>query len=61
VHSGLWIHPNLFSGCFTLNEWLRSESLSDSEEKALVIRAKISRALSRLVDQGLIVETVADP
>jgi uncharacterized membrane protein len=35
--------------------------LSESEEEILGLEAKISRVLSRLVDKGLIIETMANP
>jgi len=61
VHSGPWIRREFFSGRLTLREWLQSQSLSESEEKILGLEAKISKVLSRLVDKGLIIETMADP
>jgi hypothetical protein len=60
VHSGSWIHPDFFSGHFTLKEWLKSKRLCDSEEKFPGLESKISRALSKLADRGLIVETLGD-
>ena len=61
VRSGPWIRREFFSGRLTLREWLQSQSFSESEEKVLGLEAKISRVLSRLVDKGLIIETMADP
>ena len=60
VHIGSWIHPEFFSGQVTLREWLKSQSLSKSEEEVLSLEVEISRVLSSLVDRGLIVETLAD-
>jgi uncharacterized membrane protein len=61
VRSGLWILSEFFSGRITLREWLQCRSLSESEQEILGLEAKISRVLSRLVDKGLIIETMADP
>jgi hypothetical protein len=47
-------------GNFTLKEWLKSKRLSDSEDMILSLETMISRALSRLADKGLIVETLGD-
>jgi hypothetical protein len=60
VHTGSLIHPEFFSGQVTLREWLKSQSLSKSEEELLNLELKISIVLSSLVDKGLIFETVAD-
>jgi hypothetical protein len=54
------MHPDFFSGHFTVKEWLKSKRLCDSGEKPSGLESKISRALSRLVDKGLIVETLGD-
>jgi putative mycofactocin binding protein MftB len=60
VHTGPWIHPDFFSGHFTIKEWLNSKRLCDSGENPPGLETKISRALSRLADKGLIVETLGD-
>jgi putative mycofactocin binding protein MftB len=60
VHTGPWMHPDFFSGHFTVKEWLKSKRLCDSGEKPSGLESKISRALSRLADRGLIVETLGD-
>ena len=60
VHTGPWIRPDFFSGHLTLGEWLKSKRLCDSGEKPPDLEPKISRALSRLADKGLIVETLGD-
>jgi putative mycofactocin binding protein MftB len=60
VYSGPWIRPEFFSGRLTLREWFKQESLKDSGRKSLGLEGKISRVLSRLVNKGLIVETLGD-
>jgi hypothetical protein len=60
VHSGPWIRPEFFSGRLGLREWLQQESFKNSAGKPSGLEAKISRALSKLVDKGLIVETLGD-
>ncbi len=57
VFSGPWIDPEFFSGRFTLTEWLQQES---SKEKTLRLKPKILGILSKLVDKGLIVDTLGD-
>lgn len=60
VYSGSWIHPDFFSGRFTLREWLQQQSSKDSEAILPGLEAKISMVLSKLVKKGLIVETLGD-
>jgi putative mycofactocin binding protein MftB len=60
VYSGPWIRPEFFSGRTSLREWIQREDLKDSEEKPVGLEARLSRVLSRLVDKGLIVETLGD-
>jgi putative mycofactocin binding protein MftB len=60
VYSGPWIRPEFFSGRLTLREWFQQEGLKDSEQNHVRLELKLSRALSRLVDKGLIVETLGD-
>ncbi len=60
VHSGPWIHPEFFSGQFTLRKWLQNQNLTQSNEKHLSVEAEILRVLTKLVEKGLIIETMAD-
>jgi putative mycofactocin binding protein MftB len=60
VYSGPWICPEIFSGQVILRDWLHREALKNSAAKPIGLEAKISRALSKLVDKGLIFETLGD-
>jgi len=57
LFSGPWIDPEFFSGRLTLKEWFQQEGF---EEKILRLKPKILRMLARLVDKGLIVDTLGD-
>ena len=60
LHSGPWIHPEFLSGQLSLNEWIQSQFPALSEEKVLKVEATLLRALSRLIERGLVVETLGD-
>jgi hypothetical protein len=60
VYSGPWIRPEFFSGRLGLREWLQQESFKNSAGKSIGLEAKISRAISKLIDKGLIFETLGD-
>jgi hypothetical protein len=60
VYSGPWIRPEFFTGRLGLREWLQQENFKNSPGKPIGLEAKISRALSKLVDKGLVFETLGD-
>jgi putative mycofactocin binding protein MftB len=60
VRSGSWIHPNFFSGELDLKKWIRTQFSAQTEEKVLRIEERLLQTLSKLVERGLIVETVVD-
>jgi putative mycofactocin binding protein MftB len=60
VRSGSWIHPNFFSGKLDLKKWVRTQFPTQTEEKMLRIEERLLRTLSKLVEKGLVVETVVD-
>lgn len=61
VYSGQWIRPDFFSGRFTLSEWLDHERLKARKEMNEDLLKAIETLLSRLVNKGLIIETLGDP
>jgi putative mycofactocin binding protein MftB len=60
VHSGPWIHPEVFSGKIHLKKWIMNQFPTLSEEKIDEAEEKLSITLSKLVERGLIVEALAD-
>lgn len=60
VHSGPWIDLELFSKKIHLKEWVREEMPTISEEKLLELEQSLLCTLKKLVEKGLIVETMAD-
>jgi putative mycofactocin binding protein MftB len=60
VHSGALIQPEFFSGKIHLKKWIQNRFPTLSEEKILKAEERLSPVLSKLVEQGLIIEALED-
>ena len=60
VRSGPWIHPSFFSGTLDLRRWIQTQFPALFEGEILGIEERLSKALSKLVEKELIVETAMD-
>jgi putative mycofactocin binding protein MftB len=60
LYSGQWIRSEFFSGEQHLKQWVRRQFSVLPEEKLLEAEEALFRALSKLIEKGLIIETLAD-